>query len=1128
MIMRHLPLVLMLALHSGLHAASPESTVLLEGEDFQFGGNWLPQPESSASDGKILQTTGSPSDALTVIRIPAAGRYHIWTRSRDFANDPAKRFYRVVIDGEPVDLESGKHGTEGWAWEKVGERDLEAGKHVIGLRDTARYYGRCDAILLTTSDLDPAEAKLAGLAKYRITPEEVTGSETDVFPASPELADGPVRKVAEIANDQVRLVFSEAKDREGRPVIVRDTELKLAEGWKKVPVEAREKLFLLSTPKAELTTSAYFPFWSDGAVVRFQNNGKTYESRGGRNPFTAAEAELLVPRSARQIDANTVELSCESAAGLKAVCRWTLRPGRDDAQVKLTFTAPEAGFYSVGFSPFQPWSEDKVDFNLLSPLYQSSRRPKRPLLLPNAMTPHPLALVQLTPAGMEEKVSFSVIADPENIPYEWPNPKNSRYGFSLLNENGEIQPSIFSPILGFKDSQMAKGEAKTVSWSVLARPGDWKESLGYASEKIFGVTDYREPQGVSLTDAALNMVDLMKNEEFGGWNSRLMGFYNIESLDTVTNAAPLAVLSASIITEDEELYKTRGLPSLAFLLSRPSAHFATSVPKSEPAYVNEAAAKLGGPTKFYGTSVWQGAHELLGGRNAWLAEFALEGGKARHSTAYNSMPYWSEMLAAYRLNNDPAMLEKVRVEADKFLDSAIYGKHFGDLGIVPFYNISYYPYWWSLPELYEATGDKKYLAAAEEGASYTIAGQWSQPVIPKGDATIYKNNEFQPDYKPRIWWKGGKEYRLGWPLAPGALTEKKVPAWVVSQVGLGLEQPSTYFGGGNNGFGNILMSSWAPNLLRVAAYTGKDIYRTYARNAVIGRFANYPGYYMRGYTDVVLDPKFPEKGPDLTSIYYHHIPPQLAFTLDYIVTDAELRSKGKIRFPYGKQEGYVWFANRVFGGKPGQVYDDKDMRLWIDRGAFHAGPETDYFGARGPERFALVLLNQTPKAVAAGVTIDAEKTGILPDAPWRLIVNGEARDMTLPFDGKVELPPNGLAVLSFPAKRSALPDIPVLETKPVVQKIGGEWGDLKAYRIRSPFANDSIYVFVTGHPESGALARMNIKDSAEPALEAPAFPHEFIVHPWPMDKDFSFTLSLRDAEGKETVTPPVVLPGTPK
>src|SRR5690606_25524608 len=156
-----------------------------------------------------------------------------------------------------------------------------------------------------------------------------------------------------------------------------------------------------------------------------------------------------------------------------------------------------------------------------------------------------------------------------------------------------------------------------------------------------------------------------------------------------------------------------------------------------------------------------------------------------------------------------------------------------------------------------------------------------------------------------ITWKGDTLYRLGKPRQKGDVTEKKVPNWLVSNVGLGFEQPSTYKGNGNGRF--IMQMGWSAHFLRLAQYTGDETFETYARNAVIGRWVNYPGYYATGFTDLLLNPQSPYEGPDVTGIYYHHIAPHLAWTIDYLVSDAFLQSDGKITFPAERQYGYAYF-----------------------------------------------------------------------------------------------------------------------------------------------------------------------------------------------------------------------------
>lgn len=55
----------------------------------------------------------------------------------------------------------------------------------------------------------------------------------------------------------------------------------------------------------------------------------------------------------------------------------------------------------------------------------------------------------------------------------------------------------------------------------------------------------------------------------------------------------------------------------------------------------------------------------------------------------------------------------------------------------------------------------------------------------------------------------------------------------------------------------VFMSATAPALLRLG-YLAKDpLLTTVARNLVIGRFGNYPGYYASGYTDSGTRGDFP-------------------------------------------------------------------------------------------------------------------------------------------------------------------------------------------------------------------------------------------------------------------------------
>ncbi len=587
------------------------------------------------------------------------------------------------------------------------------------------------------------------------------------------------------------------------------------------------------------------------------------------------------------------------------------------------------------------------------------------------------------------------------------------------------------------------------------------------------VSDYREPVNASLTEAVLNMTDLMMDDEFCGWDNELKGFYDIESATMGKQAAPLALLSAAALSRSETFWERRALPTLEFLLSRKGAEIVQSGVNRDGVPIKR---QLSVPCTFYGTSCWEGLLRLTGGLNPWLRELALPQGRFRYAQHYNTSWPWTEMLAAHRLAPALVGLDAVEADADAWLAKEVYGQQTKPVSFDAFYNIHFYPYWWDVIDLYEATGDAKYLSAAVEGAFHTVAGQWSHPRIPQGDVTVHPDGS-QVTYH-RIWNKNGELFRLGWPRQPNDTPAHSVPSWQVSPIGLGLEQPSTYtaFQGAMN---NIMQSTWAPHLLRVYRYTDREIFRTFARDSVIGRFANYPGYYLSCFTDLVHDPRYPYKGPDITSLYYHHIPVHYAFAMDYLVADAEARSGGQIDFPLVKQKNYAWFNNRVYTAEPGTVYGDRHAALWLERGLVTTDVQTDWLAARSPDRFWVMLMNQTHEKRNVTVRLDGTKIGLKSGDgalfegsadPFAAAKQTASRPAPAIADNtfSVEIAPLSMATIGYPAEpRQTFPAArPLADSHRTVN--AGVFGEAHAFTIRSPWGKDAVYAVLTADPIPGA------------------------------------------------------------
>jgi hypothetical protein len=1098
---------------------SPDS-VMIAPHEFQIPGEWLDDPTSDGLSRTSLRGTAPGTDALTVVSLKKGGLYHIWATAKDSDIRPGTRLFKILVDGQPLEKTLGAHGHNGWRWEKAGDVTLAAGKHVLGLR-VVETFGRCGNILLTLDDGDPngwrKSKLLAAFAHpYRVSFHEPSFVNQAAGPAAP--AGEPA---AQLIGKQVRFGFRQQSS--AIEVAVRATD---GGAWKTLPLAGAGRLLWISTEKGKIDTAMFSPAWpnSDAADVSFTVQGREYHAKLSRDPFLAGHVESLEGQAVRQVDAQTVEITYRSKTGQTATARWTLDPDANDAKVAITITASSDSFNSLAYLPFPPVADDAVRYDLLPPLYQGRRRPVDPLLIPNSITSHPLALLETTLLGPDAPVCIGIAAEPTAVPFVWPNAQSGTYGFSLLGPDSQWQPTAFAPILGGAGSHLASGEKRTVAFRVFALPGDWKTGLEYSSERIDAVRDYRKPWQVSLSDAAFNMIDLLKDDNASGWNPTLKGFEQIESQDTVSHASPLGVVEAALLTHDEDLYVRRALPTIEFTLSRRNAHFATHLVGST--YIRVADTQITVPSQFFQSAYWQGLYDLLGRGNGWMTDLAA-GADQNKSLFGPYKPHWVELMGLYRLKATPELLARIRSEADAWIaqeiDTPLVGSN-QDLG---FYNLSHYAYWWQLPDLYELTGDRKYLDAAQEAAFGTIGGLWSSPQPSDEMIKIHPGGKF-----PGIgllWWKGHEHFRLGYPRTPGDAPEHDVPAWLVANQGLGLEGISSYYMPSivaDNS--HIFMSAWAPSLLRMYELTGREIFQTYARNTIISRFGNYPGYYINGFTDLPLDPNYPYKGPDVTSLYYHHIPVQLGFSIEFLVEEAAVRSHGAIHFPWVRQQGYAWFDNRIYGTNAGSVFGDNTAGLWLDRKlAKSASPAINYLTARGHDRFWLVLLNEADNASPASIVIDAPKLGINAAGPATLFTaSGESRPVALSDLSTISVPPKGLIAISFPlAAPTSVPAIPALAGGRATVHAGGAWGDVQAFRIRSPFGKDSLYVVLTGHPADGATATLSVQGAAAP-LSVGQFPYEFTLYPWPMDKDLSFTLALTTPDGAVVRPPTVILPGT--
>ncbi|MNK00527.1 hypothetical protein D3C87_183120 [compost metagenome] len=1108
-----------------------QKNYLIEAEDFQFPGAWTFGKEAGTTvsgKGALLGASASAeptSDAFTVIKIAAKGNYFVWTKSRDYAeNKPGTRKYLLICNDEPMKIESGAHLQEGYRWEKVGRANLNEGDNVLRLKNTKLNYARCDAIFFTADESFDPNDKAKSLQSYYLKPTQVEENHAKLSVALPIRFLKKTKVLGTLANDKLKLTVQEILETEtNKKHIVVVSEIFKENRWVSISQNIEEnRIFLLKAKKPKIEFGPFYALWKNAvSLSTFSANGKSYQvldQNGAKNPFLSGDLLLCKPIAVTQLSKQEIEITYLTEDGNEVKGSWKLNPESANYELSLSYSAKEDGFYSFVVGAFQSIAKNAVGSVQLPPMFNYKRIPEEPLLVPSAMTPQPIAIVEATNTG--KPISLFITGAPAEFPLDWAKDVTSYMGFSLKNELNEVQPVAFSPILGLADSKLNAGATLKRKFNIGAVVGNWNDALAYISSNIYQVKDYRLQDATSLTNAAFNIIDLIKNDDASGWDAKLKGFYDIEAdpkvAPTVAQSSPLAVISAAVLAKDEDFYLTRALPTIEYTLSRSAFRWAKAV--GAPYNTTAQSLELN-PYKNvqFNTAYFESLHQLLGQKNPWLLQVAMPNKQPRKTSGYSvNIPAWTQELAAYRLTKDKKWLNDAVSHAKEFVANDVYGTKTNLLTAQPFYNTSFYPYWWDLMDLYELTKDVSFMKAAEYSSFFTIAGIRSYPLVEDKLQRIHQGDQFEGN--TNLWWKNGDKFRLGFPRSAGDVKEKEVPQSLISPVGVGLEQPVTFFLPNKN-VRHIFMSTWAPHLLRMAEHSKRDIFEIYARNSIIGRFSGYPGYYATGFTDLTYQANYPYKGPDINSIYYHHISPHLAFTLDFLVTEAVQRSQGRISFPWGKQEGFVWFNNRIYGGGKGTIFDDANANLWLKKGLVTIdNPEINYLTAVSKDRFWLILLNESSKQQQFDVALNTNEIGI--NNAGVKLYRGQstepANDLTSDHKIKANIAAKGLVAYSFPLKENAVKKelLPIKEGIKEVN-LGAPWGTLYAFRIRSPFGWDSIYTYLSTSPLIGAEAELIFNDNIADAKKCTSYPYEWSFSKIDPNQPISISLNLKNKGSDE-------------
>lgn len=145
-----------LALMSASVAMGESPTVLVEAEQFDCLGGWLPDSQFMDQMGSpflLAHGLGEPvEDARTTVVLPRPGKYRVWVRTRDWVATwkapGAPGRFQVLVDGRALETVFGTERAD-WHWQPGGTVDMERTTIEVRLRDLTGFAGRCDAIVFS-------------------------------------------------------------------------------------------------------------------------------------------------------------------------------------------------------------------------------------------------------------------------------------------------------------------------------------------------------------------------------------------------------------------------------------------------------------------------------------------------------------------------------------------------------------------------------------------------------------------------------------------------------------------------------------------------------------------------------------------------------------------------------------------------------------------------------------------------------------------------------------------------------------------------------------------------------------------------------------------------------------------
>jgi len=846
---------------------------------------------------------------------------------------------------------------------------------------------------------------------------------------------------------------------------------------------------------------------SEGDTIKSLANLKLEQTL---NPFLAGKRTTIRAIKSR-VDERTIKLKFQDQAGFVLSAEIFLPRGDGDPQITYHLEVRENGYYSVAYTgaPFLPAAATVS----VPQLAAGEGFDETNIVVSEAHLALPRAHVAT------ERMNSVIVVDPKESPFRllrdsrgvWAyavtSESNSRFGMMIHKDDNGVRPVALAPIMAGHESKMLEGDIYDFTIRYVLRPGDWVDTYKYIAKTIYNFHDVRDNSGAgSMTHTLENIMDYLSDRSghnYAMWHPE-QKYYNYWSdrAGIFKPFSPMFTLAAAIMTDDEDFYANHALPIIEYALSRKNNRFQPYdvIDTKMAAYGRDLGAPY--PDVLQLAEIWG----MFQNRTYAFKHYIEEKGFAEDD--------FMHLLSRYRFMRNEEDLDGAMRLAD--MNFLLPGERQG----MPRQGTHTTPVFWvaiysDLLEIYEETGQKKYLDTAVREAYRRLYRYNLFPVVPDTTVLMEKGNKVPIHghaYQRHRDWGFPPPQNLYGP-------EQEVPAWRASLIGT---QWEVYRGG---------LWPWVHGqLMRIATHAKDDFMRDMQRWAMVGRFANYPGDFRSIEHSLVAEmPDAPMHyifETNFSTINPGHACEWVGAVMDFLVTDCFNRSDKNIDFPSRCMYGSA-FRVKTYGDRAGKFYDEENVRLWLPRKLLASdNRQVDYLAGYGNGKFYIVFWNQSFKSEKVKIEFNQELVDYTGKHSARVWKENKDRGTTSVQDNELEFEISPKGIIAY-----AIDDVTVktrlhakmfdeeaitLGEKSIISGASTPFGKVHAMLITMGRGLTTSYVYTDALPENVITARLKYRQTGEDWKEAvdAIYPYEFTTQIDEEKGNFEFIFEVENANQK--------------